>query len=249
MKYTLKKAFLLCTLVFQASSLYSATAGAGAQKPTQRQLEQFRLLIYDNNTAAVQQMIQMYPGITKNSGSLLTCGDSMDGVIVNELLKDGANVNDMNSEDKTALFKAAQIGDSERVYILLAAGANPNIGERNRATAIEIIKEAMQRVNAERAKLVVDSLHKGPSQQIDLRTVAQLVTEYAATPLNMSAPQLASKYAIPPYLNMPGRKLVSGHAKTPRHLNMPVRELILDCFRGGIDPSTIDLVASYAELE
>jgi len=63
MKYSLKIALLLCTLVPQASSLYSATAGAGAQKPTSQQLKELFRAIVSGNTATVSQIINLHPNI------------------------------------------------------------------------------------------------------------------------------------------------------------------------------------------
>jgi len=129
MKYTLKKAFLLCTLVFQASSLYSAAAGAGAEEPTEDQLKEFFTAAKSGDVVTVKRMMGLYPEIVDETHEddtlfrkILLLSGTPDAIIY-AIIKAGYNVNTVDTPDNgltrgfTALSQAAARGEVVMLFL------------------------------------------------------------------------------------------------------------------------------------
>ena len=82
-------------------------------------------------------------GVTKQkrkrnmNASLIMASSKGDTIIVNELLKKGANVNAKTKDGYTALIWASSMGHTKIVAMLLAAGADVNAKDNNGWTALQ----------------------------------------------------------------------------------------------------------------
>jgi len=197
MKYTLKIALLLCTLVLQTASLYSALAGVGAKEPIPAETKNFLAAYKEDNWRQVEDIMRRFPSV------------------VNQIPD---NPNKVFENGYTVLLQAAYSGDSKQIKTLLLRGADSAAGKKERTefnrrlisdqncqslegmdevflessffnpagkTCLihmqreyqveKIINTATQELNNEREKLVDSSLLIWPAE------IAQLVAGYAAT--------------------------------------------------------------------